>query len=638
MRSGKEKRVSTVVWYWVLGGMISISTLAYSLRLLDASNVVRYVTVTFGLLMAVFYGFRREKSSKDHGRCYVVKSIGFCCFVLFVLFQGVSMLWAPNLGEALYDFSKWLLLVGVIITFYNLFRRNLESMIELMANVSMVIFVISFVVALVQIGQTFDFSWNGRYRVVSLFTHKGTFAMMMFLLIPFPMMRICLCKWKGCWKDICVVVGALAVILFLQSRAVLLSMMCGLVGYLLLFVLRRCRSRLHTSLPVVFIFTIIVGVLVVGGCRWFANRETPTPDNAQGIFSSASVYERQAVWKMTFHMVDNKPWLGCGVGNWKICHPNVSTQDVFSIDVLDHAFVRPHNDYLRILSETGYIALFLLLFSMCYMLVDAFAFLIGNHSIQAKLFRIGLAFVVGTFVFALFDFPFDRIEILVWVGILVGFVMTIIGGANIPIRRIGYAFIGILSVCMLAFGVLRLQSEIHCAKAVNNMAKGRWRIVEQESILARSEFSSFSTMGVPLAYYSGIAQEIQGRSPLKSFLLAYKDAPYYKQTLNDLGRIEYVENHDVEMAEQLLKEAIRISPMFSHPYFNLANMYILEGRRNDALQLLNSLDLDKKQRWIGTMVWSFLSGEEADYYNQQLVLGEKQVKDELLKRATICGL
>ena len=93
---------------------------------------------------------------------------------------------------------------------------------------------------------------------------------------------------------------------------------------------------------------------------------------------------------MTFHMVDNKPWLGCGVGNWKICHPNVSTQDVFSIDVLDHAFVRPHNDYLRILSETGYIALFLLLFSMCYMLVD------GGYLCVRECVFIGVTSVVST--------------------------------------------------------------------------------------------------------------------------------------------------------------------------------------------------------------------------------------------------
>ena len=65
---------------------------------------------------------------------------------------------------------------------------------------------------------------------------------------------------------------------------------------------------------------------------------------------------------------------------------------------------------------------------------------------------------------------------------------------------------------------------------------------------------------------------------IESFRKAYHYAPYCKENLNDLGLAEYYTAHDLNKAEFCLKEAIRISPNYIYPYFNLAYIYLTRVR------------------------------------------------------------
>ena len=156
---------------------------------------------------------------------------------------------------------------------------------------------------------------------------------------------------------------------------------------------------------------------------------------------------------------------------------------------------------------------------------------------------------------------------------------------------------------------------------------GKWARVRE----AQTPFCTLTPLGAPFAYYQGMAQEYMGRPAREAFARALRCSPYHKQSLNDLARCVYTDTHDADSAAALFREAIRISPSFSYAYFNLAQLYLMEGQPESAREVLLRLDLDGKEQRIRRLVWHYHSGETADYYYNHLVDAERQMRDQLLK-------
>jgi Flp pilus assembly protein TadD len=139
-------------------------------------------------------------------------------------------------------------------------------------------------------------------------------------------------------------------------------------------------------------------------------------------------------------------------------------------------------------------------------------------------------------------------------------------------------------------------------------------------------------MAVPYAYYEAMAQEYLHKPAIETFRKALQDSPYNKKILNDLGRIEYVVNHDVEKATAYFEEAIRISPGYAYAYFNLAQLYLQENQKRKAAEVLQQLDLEYKQQQMIKMVWHYHQDETANYYVHDAVPAEKAFKESLLEQ------
>ena len=86
-------------------------------------------------------------------------------------------------------------------------------------------------------------------------------------------------------------------------------------------------------------------------------------------FGEGSAQVRLQLWKKTLSMIADHPVLGVGAGNWKVVIPHYGTNGLPS-EQGKVQYIRPHNDFLWILSENGPIALlaYLSLFaiSTCY--------------------------------------------------------------------------------------------------------------------------------------------------------------------------------------------------------------------------------------------------------------------------------
>ena len=602
----------------VFGIMVCLATLAFSPQLADMSNIVRFTYSALALLVALIFVRQYLKNNFPI-------TIGFIAFVLFVLLQAASILWAPNKAEAVFEVAKWIIVVATLLVTYSFARYKPAHFIVMLAQVSEVIFVISLAIALLQMAQLGDFSWSSRYAVTSLFTHKGTYSMMILLTMAFPLLRLRLHPSKSI-KAVYIVLLTLQIgmILFLQARATLLAAIAVVI------VLAINRFRLPYKWYTVVGATFLFCVTLIGGARFFSQYELNEPGQEGGLRAGASIYERQALWRMTFRMVDEKPILGCGTGNWKVCYPSVGTGDVFSINTLDYNFTRPHNDYLRLLSETGYVGLILMMTAIVALLIRVLS---TSKNRQGKIARMLVAFIVGAMVFAIFDFPTDRMEILIWITILCATATALSLPKSATKQAAKHRVLYLLMFVFLLFsafiGISRWCSERNYGLIVAAIHNRQWKEVENYCSEARTMWCNLTALGMPLAYYEAMAREYQHKPAIETFRIALNDSPWCKQVLTDLGRLEYTLNHDIDTAVALLRKAMAISPAYSYAYLNLAQLYVHEQEWQKAIEVLDMLDLDKKEDELRRMTWHYHQGETADYYTNRLVPTERKTVEDI---------
>lgn len=611
-------------WLTALAIAVCICTLAFSPKLADVSNIVRFTLLA---LSGVLFAFSSPTRSFR-----IPSSFGTAAFLLFVIVQGLSLLWAPNSAEGLFDFSKWILVAAVILLTFNIAQQNLARFIVSMSRASASVVIIALAVVVWQMADVGDLSFKSRYGFTSLFTHKGTFSAILLMTTAFPIMRLRLRFCNRGWFYIIMIAVAFGMILFLQSRATLVAVVATAASALLIWLLQR-RVLRHKWLWTI-ILALIATCTILASSRWIANQPCQIPSQNSGLKANATIVERQALWKMTFRMIDNHPLLGCGTGNWKICYPDAGTGDVFSIDMLDLNFVRPHNDYLRILAETGYPALLLIILALSSLIVNAIS--TNRNRRLGSVARISAAFLCGMMAFAFFDFPIDRIETILWTSLLVATLSAAITNGRISHNSTVYkSVITLLLFLIFLLGTSRWRSEKKYPAITTAIHNSRWEKVERLSHKATTPFYNINPLGMPMAYYEAMALEQQHKETLPTFRKALAASPYCKQVLSDIGRLQYTENHNADSAITFLEEAIRISPSYSRSYINLTQVYYLENRHCDALEVAKRFNIKRKKELTEKLVWHYFQVKEAEYYTQSIIPSEEKTMENIIESASL---
>ena len=603
-----------------------LCTLAYSPFLSDISNIVRFTLLAFATL-ACFLAMPARSLHLPFG-------IGTVSFLLFIAVQCLSMLWASNFAEALFEVSKWMLLACILILAFNAARRNAVRFVIAMSWASAAVATVALAVAGWQTSHLGDLSWNSRYSIVSLFTHKSTFSIMIIMTMAFPIMRLRLNVRRGRVFFVAMIAFLAVVLSFLTSRAALLAFAASGFAALVMRIVSRCNIR-HRWLWTLILASAIA-LTVVAGSRSFAMRPQQEASQADGLLANASILERQSLWRMTFRMIDKHPLMGCGTGNWKIAYPDATTEDVFSINQLDLSFMRPHNDYLRIAAETGLPSLFLLLVALSSLIARATA--CRRQTRHGTIARTAAAFLCGIMVFAIVDFSLDRIEVPLWTSLMCAIIMATtpaIKHSNNQAFKysITHAFILLILSLTALLGISRWRSESHHPGIVAGINDKAWPDVERHCRKAATPFYSITPLGMPLAYYEAMAMEQQHKDALPAFRRALAASPHCKQALTDMGRLQYTQCHNADSAIICLEEAIRISPGYTNAYINLAQVYMHEKRPCDALAAARRLDMKKRKEQIEKMVWHYYEVSEAEYYTLYLIPSQEKAIDRIIQRA-----
>ena len=578
-------------------------------NLYDKFLIARFVAVATGLAIVFLFALFGKKHWP------IPNTSIFYIYLLFTLLCGCSILWATNTAEAVFAFSTQLITPFLIIVFFSLLSADRHATQKALWISAAIILAVYLFFAVIQLFHVESFSFEQLYRVSGINGHKNLLAIMLFVLSAFLLTAFSAFEsklLKGC--SVFLFVVAIVVIILLKSRAVLLGLIvaAGFFGIMMIVRTRQCKNsnnarRVNNGYRLTLVVSIIlVYAFLTVGLRWFADRSVPhTSEKSEiehHILSTSSLVERCLLWDKTYHIVDKHPIAGCGIGNWQILFPDASLEGLYRSDVWNVNFTKPHNEYLGVLSETGYVGLLLYIAFLTSLIVISFFILCKIQSRRDFLYgAIVLSIFVGSCVNALFDFPNSRIEHVIWMGILMANLLHIItqGQQQKTLAKGWNLVFFLVSITLVVIGGFRLKGERNTFEMQQALKSSDWQAVERYGHQAASTFYTIDPVGLPLHWYLGKAEKKMGKpQAIECFRKAQHYAPYCKENLNDLGLAEYYTAHDLEKAEFCLKEAIRISPNYIYPYFNLAYIYLTENEPQKAKAVADGIYFDEHKREV----------------------------------------
>ena len=338
----------------------------------------------------------------------------------------------------------------------------------------------------------------------------------------------------------------LLVVVFLRTRGVWMAAIVMVVVSLAYYGLLKRKANLRSNL-------IVFGVLAVGLLAAIGL------GGQEKIFNSSTIQTRLHYWNASWEMFVDHPITGVGAGQWKIFYPSTGLAGTNEAVMNGStAILRPHNDVLWMLSETGIGALFFI------------ALLAGSFFISIrKGGQLPLALILVAFtVYGFAEFPLERATMLLPLGLALGYAHS----RSTALLQLPSAAIGGLAVILGVFGAYvsnaRNAGEVKAQDVLTAYGRQQAPAMVKAARRAESSWFEMDIYNNPIAYFEGLGQLQQGgQRPSKKQLNAALNTlerareihPYHMLTMNQMAQVHRMKGQ-VKLARDLYKEVVTMSP------------------------------------------------------------------------------
>ena len=584
---------------------ILLSCFITSPFILDFTLTPRFISLAVTMLIVLLFMFRHNDNIE-------IKTDAVLLFYFFyTAFSVLSILWAKNKSEALFESSKQCLAFMVFLFTYYFLKRDKEELLNVLTKFSIAIVFIGLGFAIYQFIEIKKVDKDFVYRITGINGHKNLYASFLFLNLFF-LVRGCFTTTK-IFKllSLLAIIISLLTLLFLHTKAVFLGLAIVVCIGFVIFIYTKIKFLDNVKLNIV----ISIGVCLIIANAFFLLALKPII--SKGVNYNSEIIsdkvqnkveldnERLVLWQKSVEIFKKYPIIGVGAGNWQIYFPDATLTGLWRAEDLNYTFQRPHNDFLWILSEYGLIGfnLFLVFLGLImFTLIRALKIV----RVQKTYFEIMLcvAFIFGYFTISFFDFPKERIEHLIYINIIFGFSYYYTKGYTPLKKALSFTLnkmvfgIGILLLIVIStVGILRYRGEFYTRKMYDAKLNAIYAEVIKFGAKAQTFAYTIDPTSVPITWYIGNAHASlkQYKDALNDFEIAYLLNPYNRNVVNDLASAYFMEN-DIEKAKKLYIETSRISPRFDDSKLNLTAIYIQEKENEKAVKCLNSLCHDSKRR------------------------------------------
>jgi len=316
-------------------------------------------------------------------------------FFLSILWSTVNAQYPSESYKYLANFYTWFVIYFLIINIVTTPKRFLFFL----AIFCIASFKISLSLAITWAKRGFSFTDWGLMGPPGPFANSGELAIQMAVFWPIGLaVALSLKPYISSWKFkvlMLMPITACMVILGASSRGGQLAMM-------LQFFLRFFKQ--------IFKIKVLVGIVVVVAAGWHFLPEEQKQRFAESGSDKTSE-QRLLYWKNGFKMMNDHPFTGVGYFNFMPYF-----EDYYSEDMLYPTAQLPHNIFVQVGADLGYIGLFfyLMLISSAFSAIskigkDTVPSIIGELSVALKISMIGFL-VAGQFVSVVY-YPFLWIQL-----------------------------------------------------------------------------------------------------------------------------------------------------------------------------------------------------------------------------------
>lgn len=523
------------------------------------NNIFAFLIAIIFVLFAAFF-IKDSPELPDFKNKYVLS------FAVFLIVATISTFISPNFFVSLSALLWWLIYFLVFVCCSALFKNkvHLEIFLKVMIAVAVIFGIIGIFLFLKDA--------DPYLRMQPIFEQHNAFGA--FLLLPifsslgFFMQRALEKKTKAHWF---IVSAFLISILFLTfSRGSMLSLVAPtIVG--IIFFIRIYSGKVGLKISGI-ILSIFLGAAVCAGAVFYfhglltKNTTEPVIIYQNETAEANGMSLRFHYWKDAVDIFLKKPLAGVGLGNYP-----EGLRVYRSIDALYTA--DPHNMYLKVLAETGIGGIAAIIFLLLIFITIVKRIRTFENPLNL-MFALGIvALLIHGGMDADWWFPANTLVFFAAAG---GSVASETKGNS---RKIFGNILFVLSVIIFIFGFLIF-------KTVNHLEDGKFFVMKDKKDLAREEFKAaestnyFKNSDVP--FWWGVMDDT---TQLLDEALQYspQNASIYQAKAEALMKLK----GDEREIEKNLQAAITFNPASSYmTTIELADLYITQGRKNDAKKLL----------------------------------------------------
>ncbi len=530
-------------------------------------------------------------------------------FLLFYAINLVSISWALNFSEAIFNTQKYALfgisyfIFRILISNYKLFYPFVRKLTIILSITILCVLAFQFL----RFGGIDVLNGNNIYTLIGTSGHKNLISSFLFLLVG---LHLFFGLRKGIdRKDILLISILILFLLVLRSRATLLAV---LILFIPLLVYKANSNDLirklfyFRGLPLVF-GTLILFIVSYKLSPTEASWKTGFEDSFS--FKNESSMERLFIWVKTKELIKDRTLLGCGTGNWKIHFPGKGIQGAYRLQEQDVVFTRAHNDFMEVWAETGIFGFLTFISLFLIGIGEAIRGMKKSGPKGREQYLVLLLILLGYIAISMFDFPKERIEHLTFLALV--FAIIIAKGKRktdktYPVNVLKGLMIGagLILLINLPIGYFRIVGGSYANKITQAQEKEDWKSIRELARKGHSKFYTINNAGAPLKWFEGISYyyEEDFENAKIHFEHAMKDNPFNFNVLNNYAT-SLIQLEQYEEALPLYAKAININPKFDEGRFNLAfALYQLEEYERALNQVnLTRFDEAKKkqfQDWI----------------------------------------
>ena len=427
-----------------------------------------------------------------------------------------------------------------------------------------------------------SYTHQSTYEFRYTFGHRNQFSHVLTLAFPIIFMGM-LSQYKK-WLKITLSLVMLIIVLdivLLQNRASMLVLCVYLlfgIAYWFLYKKEGIKKRLLIGLGTFFTASILLFII--------------KPSAVKSLFETnyGSGNERVRIWKNSWELIREQPFMGHGSGDWKIeilRFPSDFTQAETGLVF----FQRAHNDFIQITAENGLIGLLTLL---VFFIVATIKIVKSELEMSKK--YIVLAGLSGFLTISNLSFPMEKIELLILLFLL-------LMPANLSKNnrmKLSPVLVSLIGLMVIILGLTLSSVKLH-----NENSYAQFKSSNQIKYLEEldDDFYTIDPISTPIQWHMGnhFFGKNQFSEAIHHYQLALAHNPYHIHLLNNLAS-SLVKTEMIDSAMVYYQKALDINPTFTETLMNLASLTFNSGDIDGALGHILKVKIDSEPESYRTYI------------------------------------